>query len=101
MIDDIVMFLFPTVGAVFIVVATVLWLASEAGYRMVRAGNSSDEEKELRESRREQATNLQGALLGLLGLLLGFSFAMAVYRFDARKSLVLEESNAIGTAWLR
>jgi hypothetical protein len=44
---------------------------------------------------------LQGALLGLLALLLGFAFAMAVSRFDNRKALVLEESNAIGTTYLR
>jgi hypothetical protein len=44
---------------------------------------------------------LQGALLGLLALLLGFTFAMAVQRFDARRSLILQEANAIGTAYLR
>lgn len=40
-------------------------------------------------------------MLGLLALLLGFTFAMAVSRFEARKSLVLEESNAIGNAYWR
>ncbi len=45
--------------------------------------------------------SLQGAVLGLLGLLLGFSFAMAVARFDCRRSLVVDEANAIGTTWLR
>lgn len=44
---------------------------------------------------------LQAALLGLLALLLGFTFAMAVARFDTRKALVLEEANAIGTTYLR
>jgi hypothetical protein len=42
-----------------------------------------------------------GGLLGLLGLLLAFTFGMAGQRFDWRKTLVLEEANAIGTAWLR
>lgn len=41
------------------------------------------------------------AVLGLLALLLGFTFSLAVDRFDARRILVLEESNAIGTAYLR
>ncbi len=41
---------------------------------------------------------LQTALLGLLALLLGFTFAMSVTRFEARKNLVLEEANAIGNA---
>jgi len=42
-----------------------------------------------------------GGLLGLLGLLLAFTFGMAGSRFDARKALVIEEANAIGTAYLR
>lgn len=42
-----------------------------------------------------------GGLLGLLGLLLAFTFGMAGQRFDTRKTLVVEEANAIGTAWLR
>ncbi|CAN7169130.1 hypothetical protein LJR219_000236 [Phenylobacterium sp. LjRoot219] len=41
------------------------------------------------------------AVLGLLALLLGFTFSLAVDRFDARRLLVLEEANAIGTAYLR
>lgn len=41
------------------------------------------------------------SLLGLLALLLGFTFSMAVNRFDNRKTAVLQEANAIGTAWLR
>ena len=42
-----------------------------------------------------------GAIMGLLALLLGFTFALADDRFEARKQLVLEEANAIGTTWLR
>jgi len=42
-----------------------------------------------------------GGLLGLLALLLAFTFGMAGERFDWRKTLLLEEANAIGTAWLR
>lgn len=41
------------------------------------------------------------AVLGLLALLLGFTFSLAVDRFDARRLLVLEEANAIGTTYLR
>ncbi len=46
-------------------------------------------------------TSLQNALLALLGLLLGFTFAMGVSRYDTRKLLVVEEANAIDTAFLR
>lgn len=41
------------------------------------------------------------AVLGLLALLLGFTFSLAVDRFDTRRMLVLEEANAIGTTYLR
>lgn len=44
---------------------------------------------------------LQNASLGLLALLLAFTFSMAVARYEARKQLVLEEANAIGTTALR
>lgn len=44
---------------------------------------------------------VQGALLGLVGLLLAFGLSMAVGRYDARRSLVVQEANAIGTTYLR
>jgi hypothetical protein len=50
---------------------------------------------------RAQIVTMQAAILGLLALLLGFTFALAASRFEARKGLVLQESNAIGTAYLR
>jgi hypothetical protein len=40
-------------------------------------------------------------VLGLLALMLGFTLAMAVERFEARRLLVLDEANAIGTTYLR
>jgi hypothetical protein len=50
---------------------------------------------------RAHVTSLQNAVLALLGLLLGFTFAMGVSRYDARKLLVVEEANAIDTSFLR
>ena len=44
---------------------------------------------------------IETAMLGLLGLLLGFSTSMSVSRFEERKHLVLEEANALGTSYLR
>lgn len=41
------------------------------------------------------------SILGLLALLLGFTFSMAITRFETRKNLVLKEANAIGTTYLR
>lgn len=44
---------------------------------------------------------LQAAVMGLLGLLFGFSLSMALSRYEARKGLILDESNDLGTLWLR
>jgi hypothetical protein len=44
---------------------------------------------------------LEGALFALLGLLLAFTFSGAISRFDTRRHLILDETNAIGTAYLR
>jgi hypothetical protein len=44
---------------------------------------------------------IEGAIFGLLGLILAFSFSGALTRFEARRHLIVEEANDIGTAWLR
>lgn len=44
---------------------------------------------------------VEGAVFALLGLVLAFSFSGALARFDGRRQLVIEETNDIGTAWLR
>jgi hypothetical protein len=41
------------------------------------------------------------SILGLLALVLAFTFSLAASRFDARRQTVLQEANAIGTAYLR
>jgi len=43
----------------------------------------------------------EGAVFGLFGLLLAFTFSGAAGRFEARRDLITQETNAIGTAWLR
>ena len=44
---------------------------------------------------------IEGAIFGLMGLLIAFTFSGAASRFDARRDLVVREANHIGTAWLR
>ena len=44
---------------------------------------------------------LESTILALLGLLLAFTFSGAWSRFEARRALILKETNIIGTAWLR
>lgn len=53
------------------------------------------------EESRNQANAVQGSLLGLLALLLGFTFSLSLGRYDQRSTEVVNEANAIGTAWLR
>jgi hypothetical protein len=44
---------------------------------------------------------IEGAVLALLGLLLAFTFSGAAARLDARRQLIVEETNAISSAYLR
>lgn len=44
---------------------------------------------------------IPGSLLSLLGLLLSFTFSMSISRYEDRRRLVVDEANAIGTAYLR
>jgi len=50
---------------------------------------------------RETFNVVQGATLTLLGLIIGFSFSMAISRYDQRKNLEEAEANAIGTEYVR
>ncbi len=44
---------------------------------------------------------LDGAVFALMGLLIAFTFSGAASRFDVRRSLIVQETNDIGTAYLR
>src|SRR5262245_2583696 len=53
------------------------------------------------EGARTGISAVEGSLFGLLGLLIAFTFSGAHRPFDARRQLITQEANAIGTAWLR
>ncbi len=53
------------------------------------------------EGARAGAGVVDGAIFALLGLLIAFTFSGAASRFDERRKLIVEEANAIGTAYLR
>jgi hypothetical protein len=74
----------------------ILFAATELGFRLGRRANSRVSERT-----KTQISVIQGSMLGVVGLLLGFTIAMAVSRFELRKKLVLDEANAIGTSYLR
>lgn len=44
---------------------------------------------------------IEGAVFGLLALMIAFTFSGAASRFNERRNLIVEEANAIGTAYLR
>ena len=89
--------IFATQWHVIVVLSALLLAESEVGFRVgLRHFRRPDIKR-----RQGQVGTLEGALLGMLGLLLGFTFAMAVARYDARRQHVLDEANAIGTTWLR
>ena len=44
---------------------------------------------------------LDGAVFGLMGLLIAFTFTGAASRYEDRRDLITQQINAIGTAWLR
>ena len=52
-------------------------------------------------SLREPFGVLQGALLGVVGLILAFGLSLAVGRYEDRRAASVTEANAIGTAYLR
>ncbi len=71
-------------------------IAMEIGSRVRRNHLSGDDEKDM-----EGLGVVDGAVFGLMGLLLAFAFSGAAARFDHRRDLITEEANDVGTAWLR
>jgi len=70
-------------------------VASEAGFRLGRrSGNQAPKDT------KSQHLTVEAGILGVLGLLLGFTMSMALTRFEIRKHLVLEEAQAIRAAHL-
>src|SRR6476619_7702598 len=53
------------------------------------------------DGKHDGAMAAEAAVVGLLGLLVAFTFSGAGSRFDSRRNLIVDEANAIGTAWLR
>ena len=77
---------------IFLVSVVVIFAASEIGrrYGVVARGRGRDND-----------ATLEAAVLGLLALMISFTFSMALTLFEARRDAVLNEANAIGTTALR
>lgn len=94
--DEFLLGIFAREWVASLVVAGVLLLLATTGSRLgLRLHAARDE------AHRGQISAVQGAVLGMLGLLLGFTLSFAVGRYDLRRELVVQEASAIGTTWLR
>lgn len=80
----------------FILVLLLVLLSIESGYRLgrYRSGRSEHEVE-------SPVGAMVGATLGLLAFMLAFTFGAAADRYDARRQILLDETNAIGTTYLR
>lgn len=80
---------------VFTVSLAAQWLAAFLGHRLRR------ELRPLGAAGHQDIELILGAAMTLLGLIIGFSFSMAVTRYDQRKDFEAAEANAISTAFMR
>src|SRR3954454_9329428 len=77
---------------VFAVLVILLVGVSELAWRIGFAQSRKKSEAD------KDSGTVRSAVLALLGLLLGFSFAIAAARNEARRELLVEEANSIGTS---
>jgi hypothetical protein len=82
--------------ALFICILLVVLLSVEFGYRLGKYRRSRQEQE-----KEAPVGTMVGATLGLLAFILAFTFGLAAARFDARRQVLLDEANAIGTTYLR
>jgi len=71
-------------------------VALEVGYRIGLQRHGSVDE-----AAQGHINAVQASMLGILALLLGFTFSLSLQRFDSRSEAVVDEANAISTAYLR
>lgn len=79
---------------VFVLTFLLLWLAERVGVVLHR-------KQRMEEDVREDFGVILAATLTLLGLIIGFSFSMAISHYDQRKNYEEAEANAIGTEYVR
>lgn len=82
--------------AIVVILFIAIIVLNEVGFRIGRfvQAHTDSEAKSLTGS-------IQASILGLLALLLGFTFSMSMQRFDNRSMALIDEANAVGTAVLR
>jgi len=85
---------FPTL--LFIFLFLFYAFALEVGFRLASRGHANQDA-----TLHEQAVGVRDGVIVLLSLLLGFSLALALPRYNLRRQLIVDEANAIGTVSLR
>jgi len=80
----------------FLCISAFLCLLTFAGYQLALKTSANDDSHH-----HEHITGLREGLFVLLGLLLGFTVAMVLPRFDQRGDLVVEEAHSIQATWLQ
>lgn len=86
----------PQVWVFFAVCLVLFLIATEIGFRI---GLWQSKRSDVPET--SHTGILTGAILGLVSFLLAFTFGFAASNYSERRNTVLEEANAIGTAYLR
>lgn len=80
----------------YIGMTITLFIAFEMGYQLSKYTSKKNDKEGF-----SSTSPMVGGLLGMLGFVLAFTFAMAAGQHNDRKQNVLDEANAIGTAYLR
>jgi hypothetical protein len=81
---------------IFFIVALLSLMSFEIGYRISKFVHMKTESMETK-----TIGQISTGLLGMLAFVLAFTFSMAASQHEKRKQVVLEEANAVGTAYLR
>lgn len=87
---------FLSLPAFFATSVAIVLLSIEVGFRLGRRRRRATEEE-----REAPVGAIVAAILGLLGFVLAFTYSIAASRFDARRTIIVDEANAIGTTYLR
>ena len=81
---------------IYFIITFLIFLSIEIGYRISKRLHSKTDPKETK-----ALGQISTGLLGMLAFVLAFTFSMAASQYANRKQMVLQEANAIGTAYLR
>lgn len=87
---------FVPMWGVFILTTALVLIGMELGFRVGRWRR-----RKIGEEKEASIGAMAGSILGLLAIMLAFTFNLAASRFDARRQAILEEAKAVGTTYLR